>query len=64
MLKNTAIGNSGDRFYRQAKIPNLLMIRLKIQVNFLQDYQKAVETADYLLLITGLSTDLVVNSGA
>jgi hypothetical protein len=39
MLKDTTTsaggGNTGDRVYRQAKIPNLMMIRLKIQVNFL-----------------------------
>lgn len=33
MLKDTTTsggGNTGDRMYRQAKIPNLMMIRLKI----------------------------------
>ncbi len=30
-----------------------MMIRLKILVNVNQDYQKAIETANYLLLKTG-----------
>ena len=38
-----------------------MMIRIKILINFMQDYQKAVETADYLLMVTATSHDLAVN---
>jgi len=61
MLKDTHTGNSGDRIYRQAKLPNLMMIRIKILINYMQDYQKAVETADYLLIVTESSKDLTSN---
>lgn len=61
MLKDTQSGTGGDRLYRQAKVPNLMMIRIKILINFMQDYQKAVETADYLLMVTATSLDLTIN---
>ncbi len=62
MLKDTqGGGTSGDRMYRQSKVPNLMMIRIKILINFMQDYQKAVETADYLLMVTATSHDLAIN---
>lgn len=62
MLKDTqnAVGG-GDRLYRQSKVPNLMMIRIKILINFMQDYQKAVETADYLLMLTAASNDLNIS---
>ena len=45
-------GSGADRLYRQSKVPNIMLIRLKIMVNYLQEYQKGVETANYLVMLS------------
>jgi len=42
-------GSGSDRLYRQSKTPSLMLIRLKIMVNHCQDFQKGVETGNYLV---------------
>lgn len=48
-------GNGSDRLYRQSKIPSLMLVRLKVLVNFEQDFQKGLETAAYLVRLSGES---------
>jgi len=44
-------GSGADRLYRQSKVPSLTLMRLKILINFNRDFQKGLETANYLLTL-------------
>ena len=50
-------GSGNDRLYRQSKVPNIMLIRLKILVNFMQDYKKGIETAIYLAMLSKKPND-------